>query len=220
MNVAETWKRVRQKVDLWSGRATKRTLQTLETGSDRERANALRLLHDLPLSPRDVSALLNLMDHVDAFVRRDIGDMLLARRPKDLLGACLRRVQRSEPAGGLAETIRILGEIADPRAVPAIIPHAQHPSVEVRVTLADALAHFPDETKARDTLALLLKDEHPVVRRATIWALKRIRAEWSQALLDYHAGQETELWIKRIMEPPATDNALNSVNSQGVSHAH
>ncbi len=199
MNSAKAWHRIRQKVNLWSGRATRQAIHTLKTGTYEAQQRALASLHELPLNPKNVATLLDIMDQVDPFTRRDIGDMLLERRPKDLLGTCLRRVQRPDPPGGLAEAIRILGEISDPRAVPAIVAHAQHPNVEVRVTLAEALARFPEETLARDTLAFLLKDNHPVVRRAAIWALKRVRAEWSQALLNHHADQETEAWVKQII---------------------
>ncbi len=198
-NVVKVLEQARQGLDVWLGYATRRAIATLSTGAYRERRRSLEALQELPLGPKDIVALLDLMDRTDVFLRRDIGDLLLQRRPKDLLGACLSRARHPKTPEGLAEVIRILGMLEDPRAVPAIIAHAQHPSVDVRVSVAEAMMHFPDEAETQDTLATLLKDEHPVVRRAAVWSLRRIGRDWANALLERHAVDESEAWIRDLL---------------------
>ncbi len=199
-------RRWRERLPILLGRETARTMRHLREGSPAERAQAAQALRHLPLSPRDVQGLVAALDDPDPFVRWDVMETLIALGPKQAFSPCLRRATQGDPPEGLAAALRVLGTLADERALDTILTWQDHPHPDVRAAVADALSHFPQEHRAREALAALLADEHNVVRRAAVWALRHQETPWAQDLLAARAPAEPESWLRDLMQHAVTHN--------------
>lgn len=194
----ERWKK---RLSLWLGKETRRALRALREGDEEQRLSAARRLRSLPVSPREGRILIEALDDPSPFVRWEVVDTLVALGPKVSLGLCLARASKGAPPEGTAMAIRALGMMADSAALEVIVGQAVHPSVEVRVAVAEALVHFAEEARAREALTALVADEHPVVRRAAIWALRRLNTTWAREALAERAASEPEPWLRSVLAP-------------------
>ncbi len=193
----ERWK---HRLAVWTGRETARHLRLLKEGEEAERLAAARALRTLPVGPRDVAALIAALDDPSPFVRWEVADTLAALGPKVSLGPCVGRARAAKPPAGTAAAVRALAALGGTAALEAILSLVDHDEVEVRVAVADALAHFAGEPSAQEALRRLIGDEHPVVRRAAAWALRRLDEEWAHEVLAQRAGAEPEPWLRQVLE--------------------
>lgn len=193
----ERWK---QRLAVWTGRETGRCLRLLQEGEEAERLDAARALRSLPVGPRDVAVLIAALDDPSPFVRWEVADTLAALGAKTSLGPCVRRARAAEPAAGTAAAVRALSRLGGTAALEAILSLMDHDEVEVRVAIADALTHFAGEPPAREALRRLIADDHPVVRRAAAWALRRLDEEWAREVLAQRAAAEPEPWLRQVLD--------------------
>ncbi len=193
------WQEWLERLRVWTGWETAHMLKMLESGDEAARIEAARALRSLPVWGRHVRHLVAALDDPSPFVRWEVTETLVTLGVKKVLRAVLVRAQQEEPAVGTASAVRVLGLLGDQVAVDSIMAQAQHSDVEVRVAVAGALAHFPEHTLAREALVALLEDEHPVVRRAAAWALRRANDRQARAVLAAYALKEKEPWVKQIM---------------------
>ncbi len=197
----DNWlKRWKKRVSLWSGRETRRALRMLREGDEDTRLEVARLLRSLPVSPRDARVLIDALDDPSPFVRWEVVDTLVALGPHVSLGLCVNRARKWTPPEGTAMAVRTLGLLGGPVALEAVLKQAHHPSVDVRVAVAEALVHFTEAEKAREELRALLQDEHPVVRRAAAWALRRLGDSWAHEALAERARKEPEPWLRAVLK--------------------
>jgi HEAT repeat protein len=90
--------------------------------------------------------------------------------------------------------ISLLGEIGDPRAIPALISVLEDANPEVRKQAAWALGHMPDQRSFQPLMRRLHDEDYRVVRNA-IWALGEIG--------DHRAVEPViALLIKKSKDPP------------------
>lgn len=73
----------------------------------------------------------------------------------------------------IASAIVVLGQIADPTCIDALIQLQEHPNLIVRSNLAQALGNFDDE-RVRKILIEMLEHEHPIVQQWVIISLGQV----------------------------------------------
>lgn len=199
------WARLRQ---WWVQRQRcRRALQKLKASTAGERWAAARTLAECSLGPGEVQVLVSALDDPDPFVQWEVAEALIAQRSSLVLGACLRRIQAGDPPSGMAAAIRVLAALEDERVVPVLTSLVSHPSPEVRVALAHALSVFAAHPPARTALCTLLEDAHPTVRRAAIWALKRLDSSWAREVLRERHREETVPWLRQLLQDVALSPA-------------
>ena len=192
-------------------RVRRRALQALTHAEPGKRIEAARFLATTTLSPSEIHTLIQAMDDPNPFVRWEIGEALIAQGPRHVLGACLRRVYEGREGAGIAAAVRVLGVLGDERALPALVQLTEHPDPEVRVALAHALRAFAEHPSAQEALHALLRDDHPTVRRATIWTLRDINVSWAHRALAQRASEEPVSWLRHLLRtaPVATEEATS-----------
>jgi len=150
---------------------------------------------------KHVRELIALLDDEDAFFRWEVEALLSTVGAQRAFIPCLERVKQKGPVEGLASCIRVLAAWGNPKALDAIISHQHHPSVHVRVAVADALVSFVSHLQAQDALLHLLDDPEPAVRRAAVWALRRSEAPWAEPVLTVKAKERPEPWCRQSEVP-------------------
>lgn len=181
------------------GREMVRAVEILQAGTPRERWEAAQALRALPVGEKEVRALVEALDDPEPFVRWEAAETLIGQE-RVSLEPCLQRVRQGNPVAGLAQAVRVLGVLGDETALSALVAYADHPHPEVRVAVAGALAHFPEEGRAQEGLRALVNDPDPVVRRAAVWALRAVGDAWAHEILAERAGTEPLGWLQEVME--------------------
>lgn len=195
----DLWSALRGRWHAWQAarRERRQALRNLASPGE-ARLAALRVLRHHRLGPSEIQRVAACLDDPDPFVRWEAAETLAAQGGSHVLGVCLRRVQGGEPAHGIAAAVRVLAALRDERAVPVLLSLLHHPDVEVRVNLVIALAAFPERPEVQAGLEALLHDPHLAVRRAAIWALRRLDADWATQALARRAAEETHPWLQRL----------------------
>ncbi len=188
-----------------------RVLRQVRTARGRTRWELVRTLRELPLRGGHVSALVALLDEGDALLRWEIEEVLSHLPPHRVAPACLLRLEQGEPEEGLASCIRVLAALKADNALDTIVRYQGHPSVHVRVAVADALAHFVEHVQAQNALIQLLRDPEPAVRRAAVWTLRRSNVPWAGPVLEVQARERPEPWC-------ASRSAISPGREGGGSH--
>ncbi len=125
------------------------------------------------LEQRDTKGLIRALQHADSTVQWQAADALgkMGKEGLDPLLASLKHRDREVKLG----IIEALGEIRDPRSVPALIDLLRDPSVEVRWATAIALGEIGDK-RAVEALIPILGDTEKYVRYGAAIALEKL--EW------------------------------------------
>jgi HEAT repeat protein len=84
--------------------------------------------------------------------------------PDECLSAVSNLVQREKEELPLMSAVYALGHIGNLRAVPMIMEHRFHTSVDVRLAVACALGNFANDKRAADVLVALMQDSDEDVR--------------------------------------------------------
>lgn len=140
-----------------------------------------------------LGAVIELAETQQSTVRRYVLETLTASRGLDLR-LIQDRLDRSDNAQQLRTLLDLVADLGVPSFLDHVLPHAKHPSLEVRIAVARTLAQFPHPASAA-SLGSLLDDAEWQVRAQAASALGVIGARESAPELG-RAVHDTSWWVR------------------------